>query len=398
MKNYRKIITGMTGTGKTYKALNDCKENGERFIYYSPCKQLVIESYIKYGEITKDIILTGEVNIKNKNGNVFTVYEINSKDLIQSVDTVIVDEAHYITEDNRPIKEIVKKAIELEKNIILLTATLNFEITDYDFEVVELQPQNKEKITVLYGDRDGDREKMIELIEKEHYQTLCFCKSVSEFEETLCRYAYYIDEEKYEEISGGTQLKDKLIIQQKFVEKSTQFLNATTCVAQGLNFPCELVIIRDSDYLTKENIVQMVGRLGRGLTDRKLYVFVDNIGYDTYYQETYTTERVKRLLHEAVYDGFDIKEINLKDIKTEESKEEKLKDIIEEIRMEMYLSNVDYCDYKNRKSAYIQAIEIIKDQYTAELTKEALEIQQKYKEELEENNKFFRKFIEMKAA
>lgn len=64
--SYKKIITGTTGSGKTYKAINDCKKNGERFIYYSPCKQLVIESYTKYGDINKDTILTGEVNIKNK--------------------------------------------------------------------------------------------------------------------------------------------------------------------------------------------------------------------------------------------------------------------------------------------------------------------------------------------
>lgn len=73
----KEIIIGSTGSGKTFKAINDCKQNGERFIYYSPCKQLVIESYIKYGNIDKDSILTGEVKIKNNN-NYFAVYEIYS--------------------------------------------------------------------------------------------------------------------------------------------------------------------------------------------------------------------------------------------------------------------------------------------------------------------------------
>lgn len=48
-KGSRYIVEGATGSGKTYYAIKELTRD-KRFIYIAPCRQLVYESYIKYGK------------------------------------------------------------------------------------------------------------------------------------------------------------------------------------------------------------------------------------------------------------------------------------------------------------------------------------------------------------
>ena len=398
----KQIITGTTGTGKTYKAINDCKKNSERFIYYSPCKQLVIESYIKYGNIDKDSILTGEIKIKNDN-NYFAVYEIYSEELFNKIDTVIIDESHYITDTDRPIKAIIKLALKLNKNVKLLTATKNFDIKDVDFETIELTSRQ------VIPTKISDEEKVENLVGK-GYQTIIFCKSITEMREIVWNHEYGITSDtKYKFISGKNDLKEKLEIQKEFKERKIQVLLATDCVAQGLNFPCELVVIRNNPYDNKERIVQKIGRLGRGLTDDKdLYYYFEDRNFDTYFREYIGSSNTECLFNE------DIRVENIY-IFEEEEKEEEKEEYVEYYVFEKNLEYVDVSDvykdikesYDYRKSSFIKWYEencniipsdkvVCVDWYEDKVVqlKEILkEIYIEYKKYFEENEKFFVNFI-----
>ncbi len=47
MKNKTFILTGPTGSGKTYNAFKHCNSK-QKVVYLAPCRQLVYESFVKY--------------------------------------------------------------------------------------------------------------------------------------------------------------------------------------------------------------------------------------------------------------------------------------------------------------------------------------------------------------
>lgn len=56
------IYEGSTGCGKTYTAIQDAVKFGANYLYLAPCRQLVYETALKYGN-KQSTIHTGELKI-----------------------------------------------------------------------------------------------------------------------------------------------------------------------------------------------------------------------------------------------------------------------------------------------------------------------------------------------
>lgn len=291
----------------------------------------------------------------------------------------------------------------MKKNIKLLTATKNFNIKDVDFKTIELTSRQETPIKI-------DNEDKVEELVESGYQTIIFCKSITEMKEIVWNGEYGITSTtNYKFISGKNDLKEKLEIQKEFKERKIQVLLATDCVAQGLNFPCELVVIRNNPYDNKERIIQKIGRLGRGLTDnKKLYFYFENNNFDTYYREYIGKSETENIYNE---------DIRIKDVYVLSDEETKEK---EEEYVEWYVfkKNLDCTDeidayrdikeaYNYRKSNFIRwydenyksipsAKVVWIDWYENETKQLKLilkEIYNEYKKYFNENEKFFINFI-----
>ncbi|MCK9545024.1 MAG: DEAD/DEAH box helicase [Novosphingobium sp.] len=249
------IITGETGSGKTYKVINEiCK--GEKFIYIAPCRQLVYESFIEYSN-ENDTLSTGEVHI-NGNGSLYAVYEsISIENDYKEFNSIIIDEAHFISDSDRGghLSEIIKKFKD-KKNIYLVTATDSIDRRHFkDFESIHLISKFK-----VPKKKEVSGEMFWENIEKGK-KTIIFCNSISDsfsLSEALKNNGY-----KSLAINSTISPSERLKNQYDFMKGDIQVVCATNVLAQGLNFPAENIYIPKDMWDTEEMIVQKLGRLGR---------------------------------------------------------------------------------------------------------------------------------------
>lgn len=233
------IITGQTGSGKTYNTINSAKEIGT-FAYIAPCRQLAYEVYIDYAEFKKDTLATGEVFIKG-NRNFYGVYESLQKNNIKNFDSVIIDEAHYLTDVDRGghINELIAQCNKDKVNVFLVTATRNFPIWR-GWQLIELQssftPPKKVKISYF----EFFQRKMAGV------PTIEFVKYKSDAM-----------------LSADTLPSERLKLQLDYRAGKIKYVSSTNVLAQGINMPCENVLIEYNSYDDNEVLTQKLGRLGR---------------------------------------------------------------------------------------------------------------------------------------
>ena len=235
----KQIITGQTGCGKTYHTINEAKTLG-KFAYIAPCRQLAYEIYIDYATLD-DTLSTGEVKMGAKNNNFYGVYESLTTDKIKNYQSLLIDEAHFITDGERGghLVELIQQAEKDNINIFLVTATKNFRKLK-GFEVVELKPIKKpptKKQISLY-----------KYIERKNagVPTLQFTK--------------YKDDAM---MSADTSPSERLQLQLDYRAGKISFISATNVLAQGINMPCENLLIEHNPYDGDEILHQKLGRLGR---------------------------------------------------------------------------------------------------------------------------------------
>lgn len=133
---FNEIITGETGCGKTYKAVHDEMDAGRKFAYIAPCRQLVYETYRNYGDCTKDALSSGEIKINaDGQGNFYGVFESASPEQLRKggYDTLIIDEAHFVKDQNRGnnLLTLIAECRKHDINLKLLTATQNFQLNNF---------------------------------------------------------------------------------------------------------------------------------------------------------------------------------------------------------------------------------------------------------------------------
>ena len=162
------IYTGPTGCGKTYKAINEEIDAGKRFVYIAPCRQLVYESYMKYADDSKDVLSTGEIKINQRRDgdNFYGVYESMNENLLEGYDTLIIDEAHFINDEERGqnLINLIEEARKQGMDIKLLTATNTLNLND--FEEIQLEPVAKtpKKVEISFEQAEENMRKGLQTI------------------------------------------------------------------------------------------------------------------------------------------------------------------------------------------------------------------------------------------
>ena len=233
-----KLITGGTGSGKTYKAFQLAKKIGT-FAYLAPCRQLAVESFTFYGE-DDDALSTGDVKIgdRSDSNNLFGVFETAFD--VGFYDVVIIDEAHFMTEGDRGsnIRHIVKTSQDAGCSVFLLTATKNFR-KPVAYQHIDLPPRMAaEKTEITFNEAKELRKQGVSTIE--------FVPNAAEAM-----------------ISANTLPSERLRLQFAFQRGEIRSITCTNVLAQGLNFPCQNMILDASRWNTPELIKQKLGRLGR---------------------------------------------------------------------------------------------------------------------------------------
>lgn len=268
-KQIKMVITGETGSGKTYEAIEMSRRLGE-FIYIAPCRQLVYESYMAYYQ-PGDSLATGEVKI-NGNTSKFAVYESAHEEDLKKYKTIIVDEGHFIGDDSRGahLQNLLVHADEEGLNILIVTATPSFEELD-GFNEIHLESKFRvpEKIKVSGADffqniLDG-------------LQTIVFSSSINNCRTRAWELAN--DPEIKERgivvecIHSGLLPSERLQIQLAFARKEINVIVSTNVLAQGLNFTCENMYIEEEYFNTPEVLQQKLGRLGRPFKSNREEVY-----------------------------------------------------------------------------------------------------------------------------
>lgn len=253
---FNQIITGETGCGKTYKAINDEIDAGRRFAYIAPCRQLAYESYRYYADSAVDTLTSGEVKINPQaHGNLYGVFESVSPDMLKDFDTLIIDEGHFVNDPERgqELLSLIAKCREQDINIKILTATQTFQLND--FEQIKLPARYKvpEKKEIDFETARANIDKGM--------QTIWFCGSIKD---TIAQ-AKKLESEGIKAIPMNSAMtpSERLNTQIAFENKEVQVVCATNVLAQGVNFECENLIIEYDPFETDAQQQQKIGRLGR---------------------------------------------------------------------------------------------------------------------------------------
>lgn len=242
----KQIITGETGSGKTYYAINEAKKRG-RFIYTAPCRQLCYETAIKYGT-NRDKITTGEIDIKGLNENCFSVFESLKGLEYNDYNTLIIDECHFLTDITRNYN-LIFAINQFEGNIFLVTATKNF---------------NETKEPLLHGFSNNHLKSRVNFQIK-RITVPKFFKRVKAGEPSIYFHKYKEACGKFggHPINSDTPCDERLFAQLAFERGEIKFIESTSVLAQGVNFPATNVCIEYNQHDNNETISQKLGRLGR---------------------------------------------------------------------------------------------------------------------------------------
>lgn len=256
------LITGATGSGKTYTAINKAKSKG-RFAYIAPTGALCFDTFKQYQESSDTLSALG-IKIDGDN-NHFTTYNLNFD--FNEYETIIIDECHWAFEFNNHgyvVNEILK---QFKGNIILVTGTINFKIPEH-WQTTNLETKNhfnKEKVSWAAA---------LELMELGK-PTLVLCQTKYEVRKLIEDHFFNEHEGEDGEIeytlkfdykyirSGDTPLEIYEACKD-FNEGKIKVLVGTNILAQGVNLACEnLIILDERRYADDALNMQKFGRLGR---------------------------------------------------------------------------------------------------------------------------------------
>lgn len=247
------LLTGPTGCGKTYRSFQYAGR--KRVLYAAPCRQLVYETYTKYGTKNSQI-LTGDFKFVKKNPDkTFVTYECMSQKLIEEVDVVIIDEAHFLEDKERGgmLAKNILFAKSIGKKILLLSATM--QNCPKEVKIINLPQRGDFYKEEISSEEFWDRA-------KQGVKTLFFCNSKKEAMAIVARLDFA------EAITADTPLVDRIKIIRRYESGEISFIAATNCLAQGVNISAENLFISMNRFDTQATLLQKIGRIGRcGVTN-----------------------------------------------------------------------------------------------------------------------------------
>jgi superfamily II DNA or RNA helicase len=275
------LMTGGTGSGKTYEAIHQAKELGQT-LYLAPCRQLVYETAIKYGN-AGDSVSTGEVKIDgDKRGDMYAVFE-SQRETDNDYDTLIVDEAHFLTDAERG--ECLRNRIKaFQGNVFLVTATQSF-YCPYRYKKVILKPKMRFKKKKISFDQFLERE-------EKGVPSILFHK----YKDDCGEYGGAV-------MTAETPADERLETQLKFARGELTFVECTNVLAQGLNFPCENLAVLFNEWDGPEIVQQKLGRLGRyGITSQDTLLTYSGMILDKVRKQKLSEVRFSDRLYDNRYD------------------------------------------------------------------------------------------------
>ncbi len=264
-----RLYVGGTGCGKTYKAVTE----HPNALIAVPTRQLAYEVYLDYDQV--DELHTGEVHITGAQSCV-CVYENLSARMIERYDYLIVDEAHFINDDERGVNLLrhIIEALAIGLPVILLTAT--------DTISAELKARLNIRTTALKPFKKVEKVELNSLeqvkeLAQEGKNILVFTKYMPSKEDVV-EYADLlgVPAEKSAMISANVPTSERVLSQIRFKSGDIQLMVSTNVLAQGCNFPADIVIIEYNEYDSWELVNQKIGRAGRpNLCDKGYFLLTE---------------------------------------------------------------------------------------------------------------------------
>lgn len=310
------LITGDTGSGKTYHTIRNLAKSN--FIYIAPCRQLVYETYIKYANKSDDLS-SGEVKIfneSNSDNSMFAVYESAINMDLSKYKSLIIDEAHFLGDENRGcgLVHIINKALKAGIKIYLVTATLDVHLGNLGLTIEHHNLESK-----------YDTPKKVEVNRTTAYQrmfdkvpTIVFIPNIRKSEEM----ADWIRDESNGQLRvaclhANVLPYERLKTQLDFQNGKIDTIVATDVVAQGLNFTCANMIINVSRFDTPARINQKIGRLGRPFTntDKEVTYYLDDscdreiVKKSTKFVDAVNSDHIESMFNEYRSNYNDFKEV-----------------------------------------------------------------------------------------
>ena len=278
----------MEGCRKTYRAIKEASKLWT-FTIAVPTRQLAYEIIIDYPEV--DWVYTGEISIDGTN-KVVTYEELQFGNFISNINTLIIDEAHFLNDADRwplLLRNIVDAVNKYKvKNIIFLTATNSLDpqlLEKLNCEIIELKPFKTIERKIF---RDDYLFKQV--LKQENIKSmLVFTKYKPTKEDInyyLSKYGDLLGIDKYsdEDIAQKTGLihadiptSERIKTQLKFRNGELKLVISSNVLAQWVNFPAEAVVIEYNEWDTPEIIHQKIWRAGRPFLSDKAYILLREI-------------------------------------------------------------------------------------------------------------------------
>ena len=267
------LYIGGTGTGKTFRAIKE----SDNFVIAVPCRQLAYDIFVDYEEVTG--VLTGEASHHDGN-NYVAVYENLNPNSLSRFSTLIIDEAHFLTDEDRGahLVALIEEAIRLNMDIILLTATDNIQkdfLREHGFKTIELKPfAHVEKIELQTEDQFED------LIRNNNNLKLLFFNARSPQRDASMRWKINYIKDLYGRdikiafMDATVPVVDRVQIQNDFKQGKIDVIFSTNVLAQGVNLPADVVYVEYNMWDSDEIILQKIGRAGRPGYAEKGYYFI----------------------------------------------------------------------------------------------------------------------------
>ncbi len=299
------LLEAPTGSGKTFIAQVMMLSNEKKSVYVAPLKALTIEvnnellNHTTVKMITGDVYMDEPDEVQEK--IIVTTYEKMDSMIrrnlswLKDVSLVIIDEIHNMRDPNRSpaIESVIQWALEKEKRLVMLSATIGNPITLTKWTKAKLITNGQRPVIlkeyVKYGnilyDTEGKTYKingdLIDEIIKKGKNVLIF-ENTRKRAETLANELREIYGNTVVFFHGGLSGEEKQRIMNDIINGKYKIVVSTTALGQGVNLPIYAVIfkninlpvIQDGRFLgwRRLNVMeykQIAGRAGRPKYDKE---------------------------------------------------------------------------------------------------------------------------------
>ncbi len=336
-----RLLQGDVGSGKTVVALMSmliALDNGYQACmmapteilaqqHYESISSLLVDMPIKVGFLSGSIkgkkrneifegILTGDINIL-----IGTHALIEDKVVFKNLALAIIDEQHRFGVAQRAA--LYKKHSEYVPHILVMTATpiprtLAMTIYgDLDVSVIDELPPGRKEIKTIHK-YENDRPRIIQFMHSEiakgrqiyvvypliEESAKLDLQNLQDGYEKLLQY-FPLPDYQISVVHGRMKAADKDFEMQRFINKTTQIMVATTVIEVGVNVPnASVMIIENTERFGLSQLHQLRGRVGRG-ADQSFCILMSD-----YKVSKEGKERISTMVRTT--NGFEIAEADLK--------------------------------------------------------------------------------------